>query len=147
MYLSQAIILRLVADATLTALVDNGASSALKPRYRLYWGARPQGSPLPALLMQVVSSVPEETLEGEDPDLWTSRVQLAAMARSHADASALARLPSAVLLPGAVVGDPGDEMEFELGQRLGPRDTGEPDEKGFIHAALTDVILRHSAGS
>jgi hypothetical protein len=113
---------------------------------RRYWGVRPQGSPLPALVMVLVSSVPEETLEGEEADLWTSRVQLEAYARTHADAWALSKAASGALLEPATVGDPGDQMEFEAGSRTGPRDLGEPDEKGFVHLAVSDVILRHSAG-
>jgi hypothetical protein len=63
------------------------------------------------------------------------------------EAWALAKAASAALLPGTTVGTGGDAMEFELGERTGPRDLGEADEKGFVHRAVSDVILRHSAGA
>jgi hypothetical protein len=114
---------------------------------RRFWVARPQASQLPALLFTSVSSVPDEDLEGEEPDLWTSRVQVEGWARHHEQAWAIAKAASAALLPGAVVGTGGDTIEFELAQRMGPRDLGEADEKGFIHRAVFDMIFRHSAGS
>lgn len=137
MDLAEALLSRLQAVAAVT---DIAAA-------RIHWGVRPQGSPLPALVLVQVSSVPEETLEGEEPDLWTTRVQVEGMARTHADAWALSKAASAALLPGATVGTDPDTIEFELGERTGPRDLGEPDEKGFVHRAVCDVILRHSAGA
>lgn len=137
MDLAEALIDRLTA---VTAVTDIAAD-------RIHWGARPQGGALPTLVLVQVSSVPEETLEGEEPDLWTTRVQLEGMARTHAEAWALAKAASAALLPGATVGAGEDAMGFELGERTGPRDLGEADEKGFVHRAVCDVILRHSAGA
>jgi hypothetical protein len=137
MDLAEALLARLSAATSVTDIAAE----------RLYWGVRPQGSALPALVMRQVSSVPEETLAGEDPDLWTTRIQLEAMARSHAEAWALAKAASSTLLPAVVVGTDPQSIEFELGERLGPRDLGEADEKGFVHQAVTDMIFRHSAGS
>jgi hypothetical protein len=136
-----------LATAVVTRLAAASAVTDIVTAARIFWGVRPQGSDLPALVALQVSGVPEITLEGEDPDLITSRVQLEAYARSALEGRALVNAASAALLPGTTVGTGEDTMEFELGERTGPRDLGEPDEKGFIHRPTSDVILRHSAGA
>lgn len=137
MDLAEALLARLSAATAVTAKVAN----------RIHWVTRPQGEALPALVLTLVSSVPEEDLEGETPDFWTSRVQVDALSRSHAEAWAIAGAASSALLPDAVVGTDPDQMTFEIAERLGPRDLGEADEKGFVHRASTDMIFRHSAGT
>jgi hypothetical protein len=136
MDLAEALVARLAAATPVTDVVAE----------RIYWGARPQGSALPCLLLAQVSGVPEITLEGEEPDLITSRVQVESMGRSALAARQLLTAATEVLISAATVTIGPDSMEFELGERLGPRDLGEADEKGFVHRPVSDVILRHSAG-
>lgn len=136
MDLAEALVARLAAATPVTDVVAG----------RIYWGARPQGSELPCLLLTQVSGVPETTLEGEEPDLITSRVQVESMGRSALTARQLLTAATDVLISATTVTIGPDSMEFELGERLGPRDLGEPDEKGFVHRPVSDVILRHSAG-
>jgi hypothetical protein len=114
---------------------------------RIYWGVRPQGSPLPALVLVTISSVPDQLLEGEG-DVWQSRVQLEGYARTHLEATNIAKAASAALLDEATVGTDPDTMEFEPGERTGPRDLAEPDETGKpVHRVIMDSIIRHSAGT
>lgn len=137
MELGAALIERLEAVSAVTDLVGE----------RIYWGTRPQGDPLPALLLEAISSIPDDLLEGEG-DAITTRVQLAGLARERSVAHRIALAASAALLEEDSVGDLGDTMEFEPAERTWPRDSGgEADGKGFVHRVIGDVILRHSAGT
>lgn len=136
MVLREALIVR--AKAANVPLVGAGDAA------RIHWGTRPQGSALPALVLAMVSSNPDQLLSGEG-DFWVSRVQVEGWARSIDDADVIAKAASAALLDEAIVGDAPNPIEFEPAERSGPRDTVESDEKGPVHRVLMDVILRHSA--
>lgn len=137
MELGEALIARLEGATSVTDLVGQ----------RIYWVTRPQGDPLPALLLEVISGIPDSLLEGEG-DFIDTRVQVAGLARERSVAHAIALAASAALLDEDSVGAEGNTMEFEPAERTWPRDSGgEPDGKSFVHRAIGDVILRHSAGT
>lgn len=137
MELGAAVIARLEAVTAVTDLVGT----------RIYWVERPQGDPLPAVVMEVISSVPDQLLEGEG-DFIVSRVQIAGLSRLRSEAHRIAAAASAALLDEATAGSGADTMDFEPADRTLPRDSGgESDGKGFVHRAISDVILRHSAGA
>ncbi len=58
---------------------------------RIHWSVRPQGSPYPALVLSIISRLPERTFNGPDP-LERARVQIDAYALSYGAAKELARL-------------------------------------------------------
>lgn len=75
------LVAELAADPNLTALV--GA--------RMYPAVLPQGGQLPALVYNIISTVPENTLDGDAADrLNTVRVQIDSWAKKYADAHAVA---------------------------------------------------------
>jgi hypothetical protein len=111
---------------------------------RIHWTVRPQGEAFPALVLQIASGdLDDDTVDSGETEILTCRVQADAMSRSHLEAWGLAQAVKAALRPAASVGD----MVFWEADAIGPRNLGEPDEKGFVHRVSMDFIIRHSAGS
>ena len=84
--MEEALIATLLASSGVSALV--GA--------RVYPGARPQGSILPALIFNRISGAPGYTTQGSD-GLSESRVQIDAYASSYGATKALARATQGAL--------------------------------------------------
>jgi len=69
-------------------LNDSGVSALVGTRVN--WGAHPQGQPLPALVLNVISGAEGYRLDGPD-GLLESRIQVDAYANTYADAKLLSR--------------------------------------------------------
>ena len=137
MMLGQAIIARLEADAAVTAFVGD----------RIYWIVRPQGSALPALVLQVISETRTQHLKGFD-DMFEARVQVAAQAERYSDSRRLAEAAVAALIDVAECDDPsGDNIIFWRGLVDGPRDLGSQEETRFVHRAVMDLALRYGTAA
>ena len=132
--LGPAILARLEADADVTAFVGT----------RIHWLVRPQGSALPALVLQVVSETRTQHLKGFD-DCFEARVQVAAQAERYSDSRALAEAAVAALIDIAEVVDPsGANVIFWRGAVDGPRDLGTQEETRFVHRAVADLTIRYA---
>jgi len=137
MMLGPAIIARLEADPDVTAFVGD----------RIYWLVRPQGSDLPALVLQVVSETRTQHLKGFD-DCFEARVQLAAQAEKYSVSRELIEAATAALIDVAEVDDPtGDNVIFWRGAVDGPRDLGTQEETRFVHRAVMDLALRYGTAA
>lgn len=99
----------LLADGTISSMVEG----------RVDWGEGMQGAPLPSIVMQVVSSENQHSMQGPDR-LFQSRVQIDAYARTYGSAKLLQRA-----LLAALDGYHGGAMQgiFHAGSREG-RDAG-----------------------
>lgn len=97
--MEEALISKLLTDAGVAALV--GA--------RVYPVSRPQASPLPAIVLTTISSIPVYTDDGES-GLEQSRVQIDCIGQSYADAKLTSRAVKASL--SAFVGSV-DGKEFQ----------------------------------
>lgn len=62
-------------DEALQALLLADAAIAARVSDRVYWGLRPQGFPLPAIVMHVISGADAPHLTGTD-GFWRYRVQI-----------------------------------------------------------------------
>jgi len=133
MMLGPAIIARLEADPNVTALVDD----------RVYWLVRPQGSPLPALVVQIISEERTQHLKGFD-DAFEATVQVAAQAERYSLSRQLAEAAVAALIDVAEVDDAdGSSVVFWRGSVDGPRDLGGQEETRFVHRAVVDLVIRY----
>ncbi|MFE3839418.1 tail completion protein gp17 [Pseudogemmobacter sonorensis] len=69
-------------------LASSPAVSALAPQSRINWGVHPQGAPLPALVLNVVSGIGSHHYRGPD-GLIRYRVQIDAYGASYSSAKGL----------------------------------------------------------
>lgn len=108
---------------------------------RVFWTRRKQNSALPALVLQSSGGGSEDLDLDDEGDSAERRVQLSALAGSHAEASELVDAASLALIADFEV----EEFLFWEGEREAPIDLGSdqgPD--GFIHEITRDVVLRVS---
>lgn len=138
MDLSPAVFTRLAADTTVIGLVGQ-TSDPVAPC--IFWGQRDQGSALPALVLEWVGGAPED-LDLEDvADLVESRLQLTALAGTHAAARALVKAASDALMDEAAV----DDVLFWGADRDRPIDlTSQGPAQAIMHEVTQDMTLRHS---
>jgi hypothetical protein len=135
MMLGPAIIARLEADAAVAAIVGD----------RVHWLVRPQGTPLPALVLQLISETRTQHLKGFD-DAFEARVQLAALSERYSESRALIEAATAALIDVAEVTDPsGPAVIFWRGATDGPRDLGAQEDTRFVHRAVMDLTLRYGS--
>lgn len=128
---------RLLTDPAVSGIADQ----------RVNWGLRPQGEPLPAVTLQVVSDPRPAHLKGFDGARAT-RLQCDCWAETLTQALALARAVIAALK------DPATVSGKKFGNALvdGQRDLGETVGSGsdarasgtFIHRQSVDLIIWHS---
>lgn len=132
MDLAAAIIGALKGASEVTALVEG----------RINWLRRPQGAPLPAIVLSQISRVSEgDTLEGEGP-VWSSRVQadcLASGAEGFKTARAIAKAVRKVAadLPQA------EGIDLFGADIEGPTDFTEDATGGPLFRVSLDLIIRH----
>ena len=121
----------LLADAGLSSLVPN----------RVFWVRRPQGSPLPAIVLTRISRLPDYTLSGPS-DMTQSRIQADCYADSYGRSKAVvralvARMSGARVKHGATT--------FQSVFVDGERDSFETTDAGErLFRCSTDLILHHS---
>ena len=106
---------------------------------RVYWSERPQGSPLPALVLSAVSDDRPQTLK--DWDLAPGRVQLDAYAATQEAAWSLAEAALTTLTPGATSGG---HKFFRGDVALGLRDLSERIGNTTIFRVSMDLIIHHA---
>lgn len=106
---------------------------------RVYWGERPQGTPLPDILLQVVSAPREYEMRGAQVVQWV---------RVQADTRA-ATFGAALTAANAIVAEMEDAATFQGIKFLaavveGPVDRGEQTATAFIHRQQTDLLFYYS---
>jgi hypothetical protein len=130
MTFEEALLARLKASAAVKAMVGD----------RIHWQVRPQGSPLPALVLTVASERRTQHLKASDA-LVETLVQADSLSLKREEAAALDAAVRAVLLRG---GDEGN-VKFWRGSDAGRRDLGESQENGFLYRVSRDIRVRHTA--
>lgn len=83
-------------EEDLRALLLSNPGVAATVGQRVTWTKRPQGSPLPAIVLHLIDSVPTYTLDG-DTGHRNSRVQVDCYGEMYADAKGTARAVSSAL--------------------------------------------------
>lgn len=119
-------------------LKDDAAVAALAST-RIDWGVRPQGSPLPAIVLTNVFDDRSQHMAGFD-GFRTTRVQIDCYAASKADAVALREAALNAVVPAATKSG----VTFLRAQGISVLDRGEQAETGFIHRELIDLQLWHN---
>lgn len=133
--LSDAVTERLLANATLTALIGSGANA------RFNWVRRNQGDDRPALVAAQVGGTPDDLDLAGDVDFSESRIQLRAVGDSYRETRAVLKAASDALMGVFTAGG----INFWEGERERPIDLGGEAAGGtFLHEATQDVILRHA---
>ena len=127
---------RLLDSAPVTAIVDR----------RINWGIRPQGEPLPAVTLQVVSDPRPAHLKGYDGARRT-RLQTDCWAETLAQALALAAAVISTLKEPVTVGDKkfGNALvdaQRDLGETVGGG-TGSQSSGTFIHRQSVELSIWH----
>jgi hypothetical protein len=131
MDLGEALRTRLLAATAVTDLVGT----------RVFWVRRsPQGSALPAVVLTAVGGGQEDYDLQDEADFVESRVQVSALASTHAAARSLLKAATDALMGEFTVAP----LLFWGGDRERPVDLGSDSEQGFVHNITQDVILRHS---
>jgi hypothetical protein len=120
---------RLIQHQPLTAQVEN----------RIYWMDRPQGTPLPAVTLQVVSEGREQHMKGFS-SLSSVRLQADIWAAVYSQARTIAEEVIAATVPSTTQ----DGVFFERAFVAGLRDMGERVETKYIHRVSVDFIIHHS---
>ncbi len=117
-------------------LIAAGAVAAIAGQ-RVYWVDRPQSSALPALVLQTISGNRLQHMKGFN-DLRDTRVQIAALATSYAQAKALIEAAIDALVPAHAA----NGIIFNRAMVEGePDDGGERVETQFIHRHRVDLIM------
>lgn len=124
----QALRQRLLDDVTVAGLAGT----------RVDWGARPQGSALPAVVLVLVSDARPQHMK-DFQQLRESRVQADCYAAKQADAAALREAVISALVPSGAFSD----VRFERGFVDGLRDTEENTETGIVHRSSPDLLIWH----
>lgn len=117
---------KLLATAALTTIVQQ----------RVDWNARPQGDDLPAVSLELISSLPQITMDG--PAAWTrARVQIDVWARTHKSSRDIANI-IATALHGFRDTLSAVRIRTFIISRRGDTDT---DTTGTIHRASIDALV------
>ncbi|PZU63778.1 DUF3168 domain-containing protein [Sphingobium sp.] len=119
-------------------LLDDGTVNALASS-RVFWGLRPPKSLLPAITLNVISSVLAEHMKGQQ-SLQFFRVQMDCWGDSYAATQGLVGAALACILPRSKT----DEYYFRPASATTPRDLSEENTAGTIHRKQTDLTIRFS---
>lgn len=96
---------------------------------RIYWGIRPSGQPLPAIVLNVVNDMGEPTLDGPGPS--EARIQVDCYAATYRDVKLLAREVRDLL-------DCRQDNTFQGIFLVGLRDLPETDGATIVHRVSMD---------
>jgi hypothetical protein len=135
MDLGEALIARLQAASAVTAIVGTS------PNARIYWIQRPQGSPVPAVVLRESGGLEIENLENDDPDYSETNVTVDCFGRTNLESKALARAVRDALKPAGLQGG----FSFDESTVSRPIDLGEPGVDGWQHRATLNCVIRHGA--
>lgn len=119
---------RLKDDATVAAIVGT----------RIDWTLRPQATPLPALVLLIVSDDRSQNMSGFN-GYRPTRVQIDAYGRTRAEVVALREASIAAVIPEATVGGTSFLRSF-VNTIV---DRGENLDTGFVHRDLIDLNIWH----
>lgn len=122
---------RLLAAAPVTNIVGT----------RVYWDDRPQGSPLPAVLLTVISDIRDQTLK--DFDILQARVQADAIGTTFAQKKALKEAVIATLAPAHL----NDGIQFMRATQISAVPRNERTETQFIFRDAIDFFIRWKAAA
>lgn len=133
MDLPQAVNTRLLAASAVTNLVGT----------RINWVRRDQGGALPAVVLNAAGGSEDYSLD-DNGDIVTSRIRANCLAGSHSTAWAVAEAV------GDALRDEGSASGFLFWEAdvFRPIDLGGESVGGvFIHEAVVEIVLRHSAAT
>ncbi|QAY77922.1 DUF3168 domain-containing protein [Sphingosinicella sp. BN140058] len=132
---------RLIAAAPVAAIVAPFAPAGATPTKAVFWGLRPQGSGLPALVLTIVTGSRPQHLKGFQ-SLRATTVQIDAWADDFDTAKALIEVAiAAVLQPGTFAG-----IKFGRATDIGePRALGEQTSTDYLHRQSVDLTIWHYA--
>lgn len=119
-------------------LVDAGVAGG-----KVYWVQRPQGSALPALVLQIISEPRPQHLKGFE-DMTESRVQFAALATDYEVAKGIleAAIEAAVEPATVTMGD--ITVDYWRAGLDGMRNSSEEVSGiGLVHRPLADLFIRY----
>lgn len=105
---------------------------------RVDWTRRPQGAPLPAIVLELISDPRPQTHDGADSIRW-SRVRAKCLAETRAGAISLREAVIAALVPAGAFGG----VWFDNSYVDQVRDLGGDTETGFVECDAVDFILWH----
>lgn len=128
-------------EAVRRLLLDTAAVSTLVGA-RVDWGMRPQGAPLPAIVIHLVDDVPQMNMAG--PDAWRKdRLQFDCWGRTYKSARDLADTLAGRggLLLGLRRDLPGLRLRTFI---VGRRADSDSDDQGPVHRASVDVMAWHT---
>jgi hypothetical protein len=123
--MEEALIGYLLSRASLVALVGS----------RIHWAVRPQGTPLPAVVLTRIDAVRDQTYAGRS-GLVRSRVQVDCWGASYTSVKAVARqvVQHADAAPFNAVFIDDESDSFEPG----------PEAAGALHRTRLDLIIWHT---
>lgn len=122
-----------------TRLKDDTAVAAIVGT-RIDWTVRPQGSALPAVVLQIIADGRPQHMQGFQRFRET-RVQIDCFATTRAAASALSAAVIAAITPAAEVSG----TAFRRAFIDTVRDLGANTDTGFVHRDSIDALIWHDA--
>jgi hypothetical protein len=105
---------------------------------RVYWGIRPQGSALPAIVMTTVSDERTQHMKGFNT-YQAKRVQVDCYATTYAQATDLREAVIAGIVPAAEQG----VTRFLRGFVNNSMSRGEDTTNGYVHRQMIDLTIWH----
>ena len=105
---------------------------------RVYWGIRPQGSALPAIVLTTVSDERTQHMKGFNT-YQAKRVQVDCYATTYAQATDLREAVIAGIVPAAEQG----VTRFLRGFVNNSMSRGEDTTNGYVHRQMIDLTIWH----
>ena len=105
---------------------------------RVYWGIRPQGSALPAIVLTTVSDNRSQHMKGFDT-FQAKRVQVDCYATTYSQATDLREAVIAGIVPAAEQG----VTRFLRGFVNNSMSRGEDTTSGYVHRQMIDLTIWH----
>lgn len=105
---------------------------------RVYWGVRPQGSALPAIVLTTVSDARTQHMAGFDT-FQQKRVQVDCYAASYSQAIEMREAVIAGLVPEGTLGG----TRFLRGSVNNTMSRGEDTTTGYVHRQMVDLTIWH----
>lgn len=125
-------------EGALRDRLKNAAPVAAIVGTRIDWTVRPEGAPLPAIVLQIVSDARSQHMGGFDAYRAT-RVQVDCYANTRAAVVTLREAVIAALAPGADQGG----VSFLRSFVNNVIDRGENTSTAFVHRDLIDITIWH----
>jgi hypothetical protein len=133
MILAEALSARLAAAGAVTAIVGT----------RIYWNQRPQGTEVPAIVLNYVGGFEVENLESDTADTFSTNLRVDCFGINSLQSKQIAVAVRNALKPAGSQGG----FEFDDSTISRPIDLGEFGVPGWQHRATLDCVIRHGAES